>query len=222
MSMNANILIEEFVDIVDDDRYEDTEIALRYLNQANRALADTLLLPDLKSGVDTINTVVGEFLSPLPAEYHRNLYLAFSGGKPLNTHKDISEFPLINGGLSKDVDDVTGVAPFGRNLVYQGVPATVTAIEIFFYRFPVAMIEEDTSFPDGLVGNDDFDWAIIHLAAAKAFDRIEDGFEGAKVNTESHKAQAGERIALIDRFCEKDGELFAYRPDAGIGWLGVK
>lgn len=219
--MNATILIEEVQNIVDDDRYDDTELVLRYLNQAQRGLADNLLLPDLKDGFGIVNTVLGVYTASLPADYHKNIHLAFSGGKVLNTHKSLSDLVVVNGELVTDTGDLTGVTTFSGNLIYQAVPTTVTAIEIFYYKLPTDMTEDETSFPIGLAGNDDFDWALIHGACSIAFDRIEDGIEQPKTNTESHKAQMAERIALIKRFCVSEGELYPYRPDAKIGWMGV-
>lgn len=221
MSMNAEILIEEAQNIIDDDRYEDTELLLRYFNQVQKGIADTLLLPDLKDGFATVSTVLNVYTAALPVDYHKNIHLAFSGGKPLNTHKSLSDLMVVNSELSTDAGDLTGVTTFSGNLIYQAVPSTVTAIEIFYYKLPTDMTEEATSFPSGLAGNDDFDWALIHGVCSLAFDRIEDGVEGQKVNTDSHKNKMAERIALMKRFCIQEGELYPYRPDAGIGWLGV-
>lgn len=222
MSFNANELIEEAVNIIDDDRYEDTELVLKYFNQAQRALAHMLLLPDLKNGTDQVTTVLSQYTAAMPIDFHKNIYMAFADGKSLNTHKDLASFKLANGGLSVTAGDLTGVTDFGSSLVYQDVPVIATTIDLSYYRKPVDMAEEDISFPDGLVGDDNFDWALIHMVCAKAFDRIEDGFEGAKVNTASHKEQTQERIMLLKDFCIQDGEIYPYRPDAGIGWMGVR
>lgn len=220
--MNAEELIAEVIAIVDDPDYQDTEKMLKRLNEAQQAIATKVLLPDLLDGTDDVDTVVDTFQAALPATYHRTLYLAFVGEDQVDVYNDMQSMNLVRGGISLDAGDVEAVCVHSGLLLYQPVPAAVTAITLYYYRKPVDMVERADSFPDGAAGNDDFEWALIHHAASKVFSKIEDGLEGQKANTAAQKSLYEDRVALLDDFAVNVGKSFPKRPASGIGWLGVK
>jgi len=224
--MNSNELIAKVIGIVNDPDYDTPADILKFINGSNKRIADLLLLPDLKDGFDTVDTTVGEMTAILPETYHKNLFMARVAGKDVDIFKDTVSLSRVRGGLSLDTGDIAAVATKKGSLIYQKVPTAITEIELYFYRLPVPMVipgeGEDESLPDGAYGNDDFDWAIIHDTCAKIFNEIEDGMEGAKVNTEKHEAKFLEKIELLDDYAEQQGKEFPNRPSTNLSWLGVK
>jgi len=220
--MNAEELIEEVIDVVDDDDYMDSEVILKYLNQAQRNIADNLYLPDLEDGFDTIDTLVDGHTVPLPETYHKGLYLARAADVDFDIYHDIKSMVMNRGSFNIEHGDLECVCARRTDIIYQNVPEVITVVNLFFYRLPVAMTESTSSFPDGVSGNDDFDWALIHKAAALIFNRIEDGFEGAKINTDKHTGLFGEKIGLLDMYAEGIMKTFPTRPAANLQWLGSK
>lgn len=220
--MNAERMIEILQGIIDDPDYEDSEILLEYLNSSQRRLADDLFLPDLEDGMDTVTTLVDAWEEQLPATYHKGLYMAQVNGEEVNVHIDIKSMALVNSGITMDEGDVEDVcARSSGTLLYQGIPAVAVDITLFYYRLPVDMTESTSSFPDGARGNQNFEWAIIEDAAAKIFNEIEDGMEGAKVNTTKYEGKYAERMALLDMYSVGKGPANPTRPDSKLGWLGA-
>ncbi len=217
--MNALELIAEVVDIVDDEGYGDTTV-LKYLNQSQRAIADKVLLPDLKNGFDTIEALPSVKFVDLPSDYHRGLYLAFVDGAEIDIHADIKSLSMVNGGLTVESGDIACVAKHGGTLLYQKIPTTPTEIELYYYQKPVDMTDSDASYPDGANGNDDFDWALISFSAHKIFDIMEDGIEGPKVNASSHHSNYVERLKGVDDYATLIGKSVPTRPKSGLSWLG--
>lgn len=220
--MNVTELVQEVLDILQDPDYTDTEMVTTRLNEAQRAIADAVMLPDLSNGSDTVNTVTDAYEVALPADYQQNLYLAYDAdGEYLDIYKDMASVELVRQ-ISMDNGDLEAVCAHGSVLIYQPVPAVATTIAIRYYRLPTAMVADDeTSFPDGARGNDDFEWALIHHAAWKIFNKIEDGLEGQKVNTAAQYQFYQERMAALDKFATKVGKSFPTRPASpNLGWLG--
>lgn len=222
--MNAEELIDEVIGIVDDPDHRDREAVLARLNEAQKAVAARLMLPDLNDGTDTVDTVTDDYKVALPATYHQNLYLAFLGNVQIDDiYNDMQSMALVRGGMTTDAGDIEAVCVHGANLLYQKVPTTVTTITLHYYRNPVPMTDKATSSPDGAAGNDDYEWALVRHAAAKIFNKIEDGLEeGGKPNTKAQMAFYEDLLAKLDIFAESVGKSFPKRPSSGIGWLGVK
>ncbi len=213
--MNADELIEEVANIVTEPSYDDDEdVFLRYLNQAMNAIAGQLLLPALADGYGTVTTVTDGFTIDLPEDYHKGLFLAQCDGVPVEVFRDLKSIATFFGGLkSSESGDVAGVVTSARRFIYQRVPTEATDIEIFYYRRPVPMEEGSDSYPDGLftsvVGNDDLDWALIHHACWKIFSKIEQGIDGAKVDTMYHQGLFKERLDDLKDHCIREGQNFA-------------
>jgi len=220
--MNAEELCQEVIDIVDDPSYEDPADILKRINRSQRRIADLLLLPDLKDGFDTVTTGAGIEVN-LPDTFHKNLFHARVAGKDIEIFKDVVSMSMAREGLSTDSGDVAAVAIKKGILIYQKIPAAATDIELYFYRLPVDMVFlPEVTNPDGAYGNDDFDWAIIHDACVKIFNRIEDRMEGPKANTIAHDEMLKEKIAILDVYCKEHGEVYPKRPSSNLGWLGAR
>jgi len=230
--MNADELVAEVIDIVDNPSYATPADILKRINRSQRRIADLLFLPDLKDGFDTVITEVGEMEVELPEDFHKNLFMAnLDNGTALDIFKDVVTMRMSRSGvLDLDTGDVAAVATKKGFLVYQQVPSAATNIQLSYYRLPIDMVISDSeaeppveaSNPDGAYGNDDFDWAIIHDTCAKIFNRIENGMEGSKVNTKKQEELLQEKLVLLDAYCDEQGKVFPLRPSTNLGWLGSK
>ncbi|RLC88370.1 MAG: hypothetical protein DRJ03_02955 [Chloroflexi bacterium] len=220
--MNGNSIVTEIIGIIHNPSYKKRDVILKYANQSIEEIAGILLLPDLKAGHDTVNTVTSARQVDLPDTYHKGLYLALVSGKEINIHEDMRSMSLATGGITDESGDVSDVVVHGPNLVYQAIPTSATEIELYYYRKPVPITDKTTSFPDGLRGNDDFDWAIIHLACRKIFDRIEDGREGPKTNTLKHENYFNQKMIALDMYALIEGKSFPTRPTLPVRWPGVQ
>ncbi|RLB91957.1 MAG: hypothetical protein DRH10_00575 [Deltaproteobacteria bacterium] len=220
--MNGESIVTEIIGIIANPSYKKRDVILEYANQSLTALANILMLPDLKSGYDKVTTVLTDKQVGLPDTYNKGLYLAMVDGKPINIHADIKSMSITLCGVSDDEGDVKDVTVHGANLIYQAIPTTATDIDLYFYRNPLPMTDKRSSLPDGLTNNDDFDWAIIHLACRKIFDRIEDGREGPKTNTLKHEDYYNQRVLALDDYALTEGKAHSTRPSLSIPWPGAR
>lgn len=218
--MNAEELIEEVEDIIQDPSY-DSEAILKHLNRGQLAIANKLLLPGLSDGHASVNTVLSQNHATLPTNYHKALHVAQVDGLPVKVYNNKALMIADYGKLTTQTGAVIGVTVDSGELVYQRVPATATAVELFYYRKPTPMTESGTSFPDGLGGqmadNDDFDFALIHYACWRLFERIEQGLEGQKIDTGYHKNEFYERVGELRLFC-KEGRSHPVPPITKGSW----
>lgn len=211
--MNAEELIEAVVDIIQDDSIEGEEI-LSYLNLGQLAIANRVLLPGLADGHATLSTVLDDFMVSLPTDYHRGLFLAQSDDSIPTVVKTMGDIVTVTGmPLSKDTGSAVNiVAAQARKFVYQPVPEAGAEVEIFYHRKPIPMTESNKSFPDGLSadssGNDDADQALIYYACWRSFAKIEQGLEGAKVDTKYYLGLFEETLEIIDLHSTREGKSY--------------
>lgn len=218
--MNAEQLVLEVVDIIQEPSYS-TDDVLLLLNQAQINIANKIRLPDLSNGFNQVSTVLDTNRTPLPDDFCRGLYMAQVDGEHVNISHELGTFALVTEKVSLEVGDITDITTLSTELIYQKVPLTITTIDLWYYRNPVPMQESTLSFPDGIKNNDDYDWALIHSACNRVFDRIEDESEGPKKNTLSHKSDYGERLNAVDVFATQKGKIYPMRPSILTPWPGV-
>jgi hypothetical protein len=220
--MNAEQLIAEVADIVQDSSYSN-EAILHCLNRGQVAVAGAILLPGLADGYGTVTTSVSEYSVALPADFHRELFHAQVDGLPVKVYRNMGVMIHDLEKITAQAGQLVAVCPNAGNLLYQKVPSTAREVELFYYRLPTAMDDEDdNSRPDGLsmqagVALEHFGFALVHYAAALIFDRIEDGIEGQKVNTLSHREQYAGRLEEM-RLHVREGRPHAPPPIAGVNW----
>jgi len=180
-----------------DASYTYADILARF-NACLLALAGEYLIPELETWTD-IETDPGVNHVRLPADYMRNLRYAHS----LSHNREIK----IYGSLSRlyrwfaNLDQtgrVLGVCRRGRDLYYQRVPSSAESIRINYYRYP-QRLESREDKPDFLP------WHLAepllkHYALKELFSEIEDGIEGAKVNTNYHKQEYELAKATLEYF----------------------
>jgi len=210
--VNAQSLIAEVSNIIQGS-YADSAL-LPYLNAAQVAIAERVLLPGLSDGLATISATTGAMYATVPATYHRRIFMAkntttgaavdvFSNLGILAQTKEI--YPSID-----NEGDVVAIAIHAGRIVYQMVPTSAQTISLMFYRLPVPMTESSTSYPDGMGGSrvadskEALDFALIHHAAWNCYERIEDGMEGQKVNSERHKGLFDKHMERLSLVCRQE------------------
>lgn len=208
--MNLGDMVTEVDNIVDDSDFSSADI-VGYINQAVQYAAQQVDLPDLKKLV-TATTVLAQPYTTLTG-----ITGGFSGRILRVSDRSIAIYPnlqlLLDEYVSDDYQDLTeagdveAIALEGRTLWYQYVPEEETDIVLLIYQNPSTLAdndEEPSDFPDHLHRN-----LFVHGAAYYMFDQIEDGLEGAKVNTDSHFMRAfdeGSRHSGITKLREWIGK----------------
>lgn len=178
--MTLGEMQREFNAIVQDASAEILVSTVDYINEAVQQIAEEVNFPELKQVVAVITN---------PDAYYVNMPVAFSGrlkyaGNSSGKHK------ILDGGIDEMLEwypsldeqgNIIHVALDGKLLYYHPVPAEATVITCVGYAVPPLLVHElDTpSFiPDYLHRE-----AIVNKAASIAYNTIEDGLVGEKVNT---------------------------------------
>ena len=207
--METDELVEEVLDISNvHDEDADEDIVLKYLNRGNLTLASSLLLPWLIE-MESVNTVIGEFSADVPENYHRNLFQATYDNNGTVTevllYHGLRDLAGVFGTINNDPGSgtVKAVCVSGRKLIYQHVPPTPVEMTLFYYGFPAKLEDEAPAWD-----NADFDQALINFACWKVAEKVEDGSEGKRVNTEYHKTIFDELSDTLKIFCVRYGENY--------------
>jgi hypothetical protein len=176
-------LIEEVMSAVQDASYTEGAI-LELFNECLLELAGEFLLPDLEAWAD-VATTANINQTRLPADYMRELRYAHSltHNRPIRVYGSAAQ--IVRWFAVQDqAGRVIAVAPKGRNLFYQRVPGSAESIRINYYRFPTRLqvrADKPLEIPWHLAKP-----LLKHYALRELFSLIEDGMEGAKVNTAYH------------------------------------
>jgi hypothetical protein len=199
--MNAELMIDEVLDIVDDPSFDREDDVLKYLNLGQVSAAAKLLIPGLSDGYDTVATLVDAYKAPAPADYMKMVHSVSVVGRPVRLCRNFADLVQRYEGLSLDAGEVGAVVISAGQVFYQLVPAVSVDIELFYYRLPTPKTDILTIFPHGL-GNlqdakDNYSQALIHFSASRLYTKIEQGMEGEKVDTAYHFALYN---ALLDEF----------------------
>lgn len=179
--MNLEQMRGDVTQIVQDRGYSPVQID-QYINQAVLRVAELVAVPNLKQ-VDTVSTVVGQ----------RSVSLAsvsggFSGKLQLVTSDTLDTVPqyvdletMLSSTKSTDVGTVEAVVLVGNTLWYHPVPEAAQELTLVYYSNPPTLVD-DTDVPDWLPESLHRK-LLVYGACYFMFEEIEDGIEGAKVNT---------------------------------------
>ncbi|MBA3015337.1 MAG: hypothetical protein KKD63_11085 [Proteobacteria bacterium] len=177
-------LIEEVQDVIQDDAY-DEDMILALINKAMDVISAKVLLPGLET-TSTVSTTADENTVALPVDYHRELFKVHND----SIERDVivfsttaSLYRMCLGAVKSEAGNVKAVAMLGNNLRIHFVPTTAQDLTLWYYRKPASLVA-DTDEPDGLPLQ--FHDMLTNYAAWKLFDKIEDGIEGKKVNTDHY------------------------------------
>jgi len=104
-------------------------------------------LPDLFT-IDTVDTSLTEAFVDMPDDFQRDLQFAVSAtGSEIDIAESFIDFVETYPALNK-AGRISEVIEHGRKLYYQGIPLSVEAITLHYYRKPVDMVN-DADVPDG-------------------------------------------------------------------------
>lgn len=171
-------------------------------------------LPDLlTSGTIATDTNNNVSLTSLTTAYHRDLFrVTDASGNKIKIYQSFMKFMDDYQGLTKN-GTVEAVALKGNTLYYQGVPSAAQTLTLWYYMTPTPLTTE-ASTPSCLP-----DWLhyrlLVNYAAMEIFSKIEDGIDGAKVNTAYHTNEYQLALTDLHRFIgTADKEPIFIRDDA--------
>lgn len=197
--MTTERLLTILAKLVQDTSYDDV-VLLERLNAGLLYAAGQVLLPDLVA-LNTVNTSVTNPYVDLPVDYHRELHFVASamqhGEIPIETSaiRFLKKYPLLD--LQGHVQQVSVV---GKQLYYQGKPATADTLTLAYYRLPAPLNMNDLSAePEGIPSHL-HESLLVSYAAWKIYDDIEDALDGQPVNTKKHMGHYLAAIAELDEF----------------------
>jgi len=178
-------LIEEVMGAIQDASFTPEQV-IELFNECLLELAGdaNFLLPDLEAWAD-ITTATNANTVRLPADFMRTLRIVHSitNNREVKVYGSPSQITRLFS-VQNQTGNVIAVAPKGRNLFYQRIPSSPETLRINYYRLPTRIYSrDDKPF--------EIPWhfakpLLKHYALRELFSLIEDGIEGAKVNTGYH------------------------------------
>ena len=184
--MNLEEIRTEVKLLVQDDGFDDAMIN-GYINQALLDSTSQLMLPSLKS-VDTVVTstsVAYVSVSALEGGFSGRLSRVYdSDGEEIRIVSSL-ELLMDEYGNLTDAGDVECCCLEGSTLWYTLLPAAAETLTLLYYK-NVEVLSGDSSTTSDIP---EFCHrpVLVHGAAWMMFDTFEDGVDGAKVNTMSHR-----------------------------------
>ena len=197
--MNSADLIEEVSGTILEEAYA-ADVILAALNRGQLACASRLLIPGLADGLGTVSTTTDSNAVDMPDDFHRELFAASINGDQIKIYDNKALLQVDMGHDLTRAGDAVSCCVAGLSIFYMDRPATVTPINLSYYRKPVPMTESSSSFPDGFQGeNDLYDSALIAYACWKLFAQIEQGLEGNKTDTVYYKNEFEQALVDLSR-----------------------
>lgn len=176
-------LIDEVQILVADDSDSIVNAIPDRINEALFEVAESVVVPDLKR-VGIFTTVIDQAWTTMPTGFN---------GKLLFVGNDSTSLAIAEGGVQQLMEvnpllDESGpvhiVALEGTTIYYQGIPSEATTYPILYVIKPDALAKSTDALPEWIPEHLQRG-VIVHNAAAKIFDTIEDGIEGDKVNMQA-------------------------------------
>lgn len=174
-------LIDEVQIIVVDDSDSVVDAIPKRINEALFEAVEAADIPEFKK-VGIVTTIIDQAWTTMPSGFN---------GKLLFVGNDSTSLAIAEGGVQQLMEtspllDESGpvhtVAVEGTTLYYQGIPDAATVLPILYRVFPTAFSASNDVVPDCIPPHLQTS-VLVHSAAAKIFNTIEDGVEGEKVNT---------------------------------------
>jgi hypothetical protein len=178
--MNYSELQRELKAIIMDQSPKILLMVPDLINEAVQNIAEEVKFPELKQ-VSSVTTSISTYYVNMPATFSSRLkYAGNSDG----------EYTVLDGGVEElirlfptlaETGDIQYVTLEGNILYYQPIPTVAETITCIGYHVPATLVN-DTDTPSFIP-----EWlhreAIVNAAAVSAYNSIEDGVEGDKVNT---------------------------------------
>ena len=186
--MTREELVYAVQEALQDDAWTADHIA-SVLNRGYRAVAKGILLPDKYQltpplpelyTVDTIDTAAGSGICDLPSDFNRNVVQVLNANAE-DIHIEPSFVRFLSLHPGQDPGSVRTCAVKGKKLLYRDIPSTAETLTVHYYQTPTLMTDEDDE-PTGIPEHLQYP-ILVGYACAHFFNLIEDGVDGAKVNT---------------------------------------
>jgi hypothetical protein len=181
-------LAERVLAIVQDDSF-DEDAVLVHFNACAKKIAERYILPGLDTE-GTVVTAIDSWSVAAPTNFQRNLYFAAGpNGKQLSILNSRQEMLAFTGNNpAKTGSRVEAIALVGDRILYAPiVPDAAQTLSIFYQRKPTVILDstEINLLPGFTEEQDDM---MVNFACWKIYSSIEQGLEGAKVDTGYYSA----------------------------------
>lgn len=201
--------------IIQDSSFNDDTID-SYLNRGMLEIAGGIRRPD--SSVITMPlpqlfeigtiTTTATFKTSLPVDYQRDVVMAIDKyNRIIPIYDSFMEFARVYPGMIA-TGAINAIAVKGREIYYQGVPASPENITIHYHRYPVDMIG-DNDEPDGIPKNLHIP-LLVNFACKEIYSLIEDGMDGAMPNTAKYEAKFMAALDRLEASISADAEPFSF------------
>ena len=183
--MTTPELIQRVIAVVNGKEFDEDSEILPLLNEGLFFVARNFNLPSLISNTAVLFTG-GSGTASLPTDFHHSPYHAENTTytRRLNVHTSShSLYRLFNNYDTQGA--ITDVAVDGVTLVARPVPSDNQTVFVAYYKQPTPLTNDDTSSPDCLPIHL-HDSLLVNYAAKELYKRIEDGVDGAMVNTNKY------------------------------------
>ncbi len=207
--MTYSELVDEVMLMVQDsNRYDEV---LGYVNLALTEATSKVMLPEFKCA-GSIETLVDQpyvALQTLPGQYIGGVLKIFGESMAdVLIYQSLDD--MIDGESITNINEVgttlKAIAVEGSNIWYYPLPEEpVTLAFLYYTTHQVLCCPDDavTLFPDYIQRK-----AICARAAEICFEKIEDGIDGVKVNTDAYKLKALEGIQELHEFVGRNRRHF--------------
>lgn len=172
------------VELAVNDSTFTSDMLTGYINDTYREVVGRCLVPDLKR-VDVVTTTNNAYvsLSTLKSGFSGVLSRVYdSDGNSLRIFNKLEFLSDLNGNLTTS-GELAAVALEGNTLWYADIPSIPEVLTVIYYALPDLLVNDNdvpSYIPDFLHRQ-----ILVNGAAAIAWDYIEGGIEGLKVNARS-------------------------------------
>lgn len=193
--MNTTELVTRVAEVVKDGSFTDSEI-LGHLNRCLQDVAYENCLPGLDEA-DELSLAVGDDSVALPDDFSHDLWHVepLDKMRAINIHASLKSLQR----LYSDNDTGNAITDAAQDGVSLHVRPTLTEaqdIRVHYYRAPEALVLADSTATPAVEANSPegipahlHDALFVSYAAWQIYSIIEDGVDGAKVNTNHWQSQ---------------------------------
>ena len=204
----SDLVDETMLMVQDSSKYE---FVRSYVNMALTEATTKVALPEFKqaASITTVTDAPYVSLQVLPDRFIGGVIKLFGAGlENVKIYQSLND--MIDGEEIVDMAEVgtelKALAVEGSNVWYYPVPEVPIALLILYYTtHPLLVADTDsiTLFPDFIQRK-----VVCARAAELCFEKIEDGIDGAKVNTESYAVTANKGIQELHEYVGRSRRHF--------------
>ena len=193
--MNTTELVTRVKEVVKDGSFSDAEI-LGHLNRCLQDVAYENCLPGLDE-TDELSLEAGDDSVALPDDFSHDLWHVepLDKTQAVNIHASLKSLQRLYGDNDTG-STITDAAQDGVSLHVRPTLTEAQDIRVHYYRAPEALVLADSTATPAIVANSPegipahlHDALFVSYAAWQIFSIIEDGVDGAKVNTNHWQSQ---------------------------------